>query len=41
MWTVRGNILDIDLDGDKLTYTNEIEHTIKLKPNCRPIYKRL
>lgn len=28
------------LEGDKLTFTNAIEHTIKLKPNTQPIYKR-
>jgi len=28
------------LEGDKLTFTSAIEHTIKLKPNVQPIYKR-
>lgn len=28
------------LNGDKLTFTNAIDHTIKLKPNTQPIHKR-
>lgn len=30
----------IYLEEDKLTHTNPIKHTIKLKPDNRPIYKK-